>query len=110
MTMAENTDASVTPFPKRAKIRLDQDTLTFEELDAVEVELGMSLSQIFEVSQARGVAALAWVIIRRDKPEFTFEEAMKLRPADVDLVSNSDPEAQGASDGAPQQESPAPGA
>jgi hypothetical protein len=85
---------------ERTKVALDQATLTFAELADVEEQLGQSLSDIFEHSQARGMAALVWITVRRTDPTFTYEAALQYGPADIVDMGSPDPEAQGANDGA----------
>jgi hypothetical protein len=84
----------------RAKVMIDQATLTFADLADIEEHLGVSLSALFEKSQARGMAALVWVTLRRTDPTFTFEQAMTYGPNDIENLEDTDPEAPGANDGA----------
>jgi hypothetical protein len=84
----------------REKVLIDQATMTFADLAAVEEETGMSLSELFERSQSRGMAALVWVTVRRTNPEFTLAEAMLYGPSDIENVGDTDPEVPGADDGA----------
>jgi hypothetical protein len=82
-------------------VTIDQATLTFADLADIEEHLGVSLSALFERSQARGMAALVWVTVRRTDPTFTFEQAMTYGPNDIEnLEEDKDPEAPGANDGA----------
>jgi hypothetical protein len=84
----------------REKVLIDQATLTFADLADVEEQLGLSLSDLFEKSQARGMAALVWVTVRRHDPTFTFAQAMEYGPNDIENVEADTPEVPGASDGA----------
>jgi hypothetical protein len=93
---------------QRAKVRIDQATLTFAELADIEEQLGTSLSDVFEKSQARGMAALVWITLRRDDPTFTYEQALQYGPGDLEEMT-PDPEVQGAATGATQQNSHANG-
>lgn len=86
---------------KREKVLIDQATMTFADLAAVEEETGMSLSELFEKSQARGMAALVWVTVRRTQEAFTLAEAMQYGPGDIENIGDDSPEVPGASDGAP---------
>lgn len=92
----------------RAKVRIDQATLTFAELADIEETLGVSLSGLFESSQAKGMAALVWITVRRNDPAFTYDDALQYGPADLDNV-DADPEALGAVNGAVPQNSPVSG-
>jgi hypothetical protein len=84
----------------REKVLIDQATLTFADLADVEEATGMSLSELFEKSQSRGMAALVWVTVRRTNPAFTIAEAMQYGPNDIENVEDQDPEVPGVSDGA----------
>jgi hypothetical protein len=84
----------------REKVLIDQASLTFADLADIEEQLGVSLSDLFEKSQARGMAALVWVTVRRTNPDFTFAEAMAYGPTDIETVDDTDPEVPGVSDGA----------
>jgi hypothetical protein len=94
---------------ERAKVRIDQASLTFGELAEVEEVLGASLSDLFTRSQARGMAALVWITVRRTDPEFTFDAALQYGPNDID-TGDPDPVAPSVSDGATPLNSPALGA
>lgn len=69
------------------KLRLDQSDVTLGEMAEVEEVLGCSLAQAFDRSQARAVAALAWVTHRRDDPTFTFEQALGLKMSELEIGS-----------------------
>jgi hypothetical protein len=85
----------------REKVLIDQASMTFADLADVEEQLGLSLSDLFEKSQARGMAALVWVTVRRTDPTFTFEQAMAYGPNDLEHVeADTEGEVPGASDGA----------
>jgi len=92
----------------RAKVRIDQASLTFAELADIEEELGTSLSALFEKSQARGMAALVWITVRRTDPAFSFDDALQYGPGDLDNV-DADPEALAANNGGALHTSPASG-
>jgi hypothetical protein len=83
------------------KVRIDQATLTFAELGDIEDELGASLSALFEKGQARAMAAIVWVTVRRNDPTFTYQQALQYGPADIENTEDADPEAPSANDGAP---------
>jgi hypothetical protein len=93
----------------RAKVLIDQATLTFADLAEIEEQLGVSLSDLFEKSQARGMAALVWVTVRRSEPTFTFAQAMEYGPNDIETVEDTDPEVPGVSDGATPRRLAGPG-
>lgn len=83
------------------KVVIDQASLTFAELADIEEQLGRSLSSLFETSQARGMAALVWITIRRTDPMFTYEQALQLGPSNIEnLEVDPDPEGPGANGGA----------
>ena len=85
----------------RSKVLIDQASLTFADLADVEELLGLSLSDLFEKSQARGMAALVWVTVRRTDPTFTLEQAMEYGPNDIENVeADTEGEVPGVSDGA----------
>jgi len=92
----------------REKVRIDQASLTFGDLADIEDVLGLALSDVFEKSQSKGMAALVWVTVRRTDPTFTYEQALQYGPGDVENVE-PDPEAQRANDGATQLRSLASG-
>lgn len=94
------------------RIRIDQADVTLSELADVEEALGCSLGVAFERSQARAIAALAYVTAKRADPSFTFEQALALKMADLDIVTAGEdghPEALGADNGLSPPVSPAPG-
>lgn len=91
------------------KVIIDQSSLTFEELADIEETMGSSLSGLFESSQARAMAALVWITKRRTDPTFTFQQAMKFGPANIENLDNEAPEAPGANGGATQPTSHASG-
>ena len=75
-----------------AKLRVDMAEVTLGELADVADLLGMSLSDALTgPGQPRALAALAWIVTRRTDSAFTFDDALKLRMADIDMV-NSDAE------------------
>lgn len=93
------------------KVVIDQATLTFAELADIEETIGLSLSDVFEKSQARGMAALVWITKRRDDASFTYEQALQYGPADVENLEDTEgPEAPSANGGAMPHSSPASGA
>lgn len=88
------------------KLKVDMQQLTLRELsDARDVLDGTSLADVMQTDQWRGTAVLAYLTKRRTDPGFTFDQALDLRMADIELV-NPDPEAQGAPNGAEPQSPP----
>lgn len=92
------------------KLRVDQSEITLGELADVEEMLGRSLSSAFEGGQARAIAALVWVIKRRTEPDYPFDEALKVKIGDLDVVvPGSSPEAPSGDNGQSPLESLASG-
>jgi hypothetical protein len=84
----------------QTKMRLDMADLTLEDLADVGELLGMALSDIMQgPKQALGIAAVAWVLHKRDDPTYTYEQARKLRLADIDLVNSAESEQPSGSNG-----------
>lgn len=75
------------------KLRIDPDELTLDEIEELETILGGGIDGIFNQGSPKGHAlkALIWIISKRDNPDFTLEDAGKLRLADIDL-GEADPE------------------
>jgi len=88
------------------RIRVDQADITLAELADVEDALGCSLGVAFDRSQAKAIAALAWISQRRADPLFTFAQALELRMSDLDIVGTGAPEALGGDNGTSPPESP----
>ncbi len=75
------------------KMRLDMADLTLGELADVTEMLGVGLQDALQgPKQPLAMAAIAWIIHRRDDPTYTYEQAKTLRMADLEVV-NTDPEA-----------------
>ncbi len=75
------------------KMKLDMADLTLGELADVTEMLGIGIQDALQgPSQPRAMAAIAWILHRRDDPAYTFEQALTLRMGDLEIVS-SDPEA-----------------
>lgn len=91
------------------KVRLDIADLTLGELADVTELLGAGLQDALTgTSQPRAMAAIAYVLTRRTDPTFTFEQALGLRMADLEVV-NPDPEVPAGDNGAERVLSPASG-
>ena len=87
------------------KVRLDQDSITFRELAAIEEELGVSLSSLFETSQARGPRPSSGSRSVRDDPSFTYDQALDLGPGILEQ-STPDPEVPSVANGDAPPSSP----
>jgi hypothetical protein len=91
------------------KMRLDMADLTLGELADVTERLGVGLQEALQgPAQPRAMAAIVWIIRRRDDPTFTFEQALEIRMADLE-VETSGPEAPAGDNGAAPPMSLAPG-
>ena len=89
------------------RYRVDPRLLTLGELDRIQTELGVNLA---EVTQYKATAAMAWVLAQRDDPTFSFDEAMALRPDQLEIVEADEGERSGgASAGGLPHASPEPG-
>ncbi len=91
-----------------AKIRVDMRALSFEEIAEIEEVTGKPMTEV--MNTARGMAGVVWVSRRRHDPAFTYQDALKLSPLDLEVVNvDADPEALAASNGGTPQPSPASG-
>lgn len=79
------------------KIRVDVSDLSLEEMaEALE-----AMGDVDEKSKGfnfRQTAALAWVTIKRTNPEFTYEQALKMKIGELDIVE-APPEVPGGATG-----------
>jgi hypothetical protein len=91
------------------KLRLDLDELTFEELAEMAEKVGVGLEAFQGPAAFRLMAGLAWIVKRRDDPTYTYEQALKLRMGDVEMIGTPGPEAFGGAGGATPPESLEPG-
>lgn len=59
---------------------VDLDTLKVREIEELEDLTGLSIDAVFAAGAPRGKAlrAIAFIVTKRDKPEFTWEEAGEL--------------------------------
>lgn len=79
------------------KIRVDVQDMTLEEMAETLELAGDSNSKGFNFRQT---AAMVCVIKRRTDPEFTYEQALKLKLGDLDIVNAEEaPEALGGATG-----------
>ena len=88
-------------------VKIDAADLTLGELAELEETMGTSLDQIMEQSQARGIAGIAWLVRRRDVPDFTFDDALALRMSDLEMITAG--EVPAATNGGAPRSSPVPG-
>lgn len=87
------------------RIRVDADDLTLGELaEATDIAGDIKTAG----DNFRNTAALAWVTKRRTDPTFTFEDALKLKMGDIEIVS-ADPEVPSDGNGVMPLPSLAPG-
>lgn len=76
----------------RPKLQIDATDLTLAEYGEIEETLGASLEDLLAgVGKWKAVAAMAWIIRRREDPSFTFEDAGAYRMGDIELVAPPDP-------------------
>lgn len=84
------------------KIRLDPKALTLGDLEDFETATGEGLMETFEKIdkagtftslRARSVSALIWVCARQDNPDFTLDDARKVRVDELEIeeVDEADP-------------------
>jgi hypothetical protein len=64
------------------QINLNMDDLTLGELEELESTVGLPISKMGDGS-AKSIVALIWITERRDNPDFTLEDARKIRIGDV---------------------------
>jgi hypothetical protein len=92
----------VTDKPVVTITRTDLLSLTVGEIEAAEELVGLPFDEMFRAGKPRGkpMRALAFVIVRRDRPELTWEEVgdMIVR---AELGVEPDPSAPGSSGGGP---------
>jgi len=81
------------------KIRVDATDMTLGELaEATELAGGDENRPGFNFRQT---AAMACIVKRRTDPTFTFEDALRLKMSDLDLVEEPPPEAPGGEPSGP---------
>jgi hypothetical protein len=84
-------------------IRVVMSELTLDEMAAAGEVLGDPVDEVIAgPARFRGLAALAYVVVRRDDPDFTWEQAKALHLRDIEVVE-ADPEKvpAGSNGGAP---------
>jgi hypothetical protein len=83
------------------RLKVDMADLTFEELAVAGELVGVPLGELMGgPGHFRYVAAVVCVTMRRTDPGFSLEQAMRMRPADVELVDSSSSEQSAGSNGA----------
>jgi len=74
------------------KVRVDLAEVTFGEMiDATEAANVADPTAASAADQARLNAAFCWVVIRRDRPGFTYADALSLPISRVEVIQASDP-------------------
>jgi hypothetical protein len=90
------------------KVRVDMAAITLGDLVEIEELTGKPVGEV--LASAKGIAAAAYVLHRRDDPAFTYEQALALPMADLDIVNQDESgEARAAGNGGGPQPSPVPG-
>jgi hypothetical protein len=106
--MTIDTNGSVTADSRLStpKVRVDVSDMTLGEMaEALEASGGNTDAPGFNFRQ---MAAMAWVMKRRTEPDYTYEDALKLKMGDIDVV-DQDPEVRGGVIGVMPPESLVPG-
>lgn len=69
------------------KLSINPDDLTLEELEVLEETLGTGIDGAFADGKpkAKAMRVIIWLMKRREDPDFTLEDAGKLRLSDLDL-------------------------
>ena len=83
------------------KLRIDPDVLTLGDLEDFESAAGVDLlATLGRIDAASGMAglgiktvvALVWICMRSDQPDFTLDDARKVRLAEIEVeVGEPDP-------------------
>lgn len=83
---------TTTTEPKQ-KLRVDMADLTLGELADIAEMVGASLVDAMQgPQQPRGIAAIACIIRRREDPSFSYEDALRLRMSDIEIVNSGEDE------------------
>lgn len=100
--MTETAPATTDAAPA-AVLDFDPEDLTLDELEELEELLEGSLDGMLAGDAPKGKAlkAIVWIMLRRDNPEATLEDAGRLKIRDIGLgvVTAGDADAKGASSG-----------
>lgn len=105
----QDTENSSTAAPVRW--RIDPSELSLREMGEIAQLLNAPLSDVLTgLRQHEGIAAAAWIVIRRTDPTFTYEQALDLRPMrDIEMVNeapSSEAPAGGSGDAPPSSLAP----
>ncbi len=84
-------------------IEFDPDDLTLGEIEDMEEAAGVSFQKLLKMFSeedlsTRAMRAVMWIMLRRDDPDYTFEDAKDLTVSDIDNLEIVD------SDGNPLEE------
>lgn len=62
------------------ELNIDLDSITIAEIEEIEEAAGAPFDQVFQSDKPKGkmLRAMAYVIMRRDNPDLTWEEAGKV--------------------------------
>lgn len=86
------------------KVRLNPAALTFADMEDFEERTGSSLLDVFDGVEKpedirslrmRDLVALLWICVRAEQPEFTYDDARKLRITELEVEIAADPTAGG---------------
>jgi hypothetical protein len=69
-----------------AAMKIDVDKLTFREILDIEEKAGLDIAEVFRMRSTRGIAAMVWVVRRREEPDFTWDNALELNIGATDEV------------------------
>jgi hypothetical protein len=79
------TDTDIDAPPKRQH---DPSELSLREMGEISALFDAPLADVLQgVRQSDGIAAVAWLLIRRDDPTFTYDQALDLRMKDFEIVN-----------------------
>lgn len=67
-------------------MKIDPDKLTFREVLDVEDKAGMGIADVFKTQSTRGLAALVWVVRRREDAGFSWDDALDMEISATDSV------------------------
>ena len=73
---------------ENGRIQVDPSDLTLAEYAEIEGELGEGLDVLLNgTGKWRAIAAMAWIVQRRDDPAYTLADALQLRMRDIEMVN-----------------------
>jgi hypothetical protein len=67
-------------------MKVNVDKLTFREILEIEEKAGVGFADVVKEMPTKGLAALVWVIRRREQPDFSWDAALDLNFEAVDAV------------------------